>query len=406
MTYESAIDAWVRQLLPGRPTFAALARGLPGVYPAEIAAGLRRLGVSVPMGRSDLLQPALGPTPHPADADWRFDAETCEAIRHEIDRVGGSAARVALLGCPSVFLRLSEDSRPILIEPNTAWLEWLHGEGLHAVHGSADLLPVADRDVVVADPPWYPAEYPYFLSVASRIARPGAHLLWAWPAEGTRPGLDLEWRDLLATASKMGWRSSHIHRRALGYATPWFEAQALRAAGLPVVAGWRRGDLAIFVRGDSELPEVASRPEYPWKAARFGFLDLRVRWQDRADLPADPRMVSIVEGDVLASVSRRHPARERALACTGGNRVFWCARPDLLLQLARTLADDLEHALAEVERTLDRSLTSEEDSWCEETREQLLVLEAIERHDYHAAHAVPAAHPLRSPSRTSPLHSR
>lgn len=400
MTHEQIIDAWIGDVVSDCADFGALVRRLPGVYPADVALGLDRLGLSVPMPPSDPLTAPAGPIPHPADGDWRFDAETSETIPQIVDELCGRNAKVALLGCPSVFLALQRGARrTLLVETNHAWQRWFRSQGSSVLDGSIDFLPMADSDVVVADPPWYPSEYRYFLSVASRVARPGAHLLLAWPSEGTRPGLETEWGELLLVAEEMGWRHQSTRRRLLGYQTPWFEAQALTAAGLPVLANWRRGDLAIFTRTNNASVEVVP-PSRPWQEAHHGRLDLRVRVDHQFGSQVDPRLHSIVEGDVLPSVSRRHPARRHIHVWTAGNRVFSCARPDLLLEIMAAFADGLASVVSRIEEKLGRHLGSDERHWCGLASDQLVVLEAAEARDYGAAHELAAGPPLRPTAAT------
>ena len=391
LTHEQAIDQWIREAVSDCADFGALVRRLPGVYPADVALGLERLGLTIPMPPSEPLTAPAGPIPHPADSDWRFDAETCETIPRIVDELHGRNARVTLIGCPSLFVPLQTGAprRTLLVEANPAWQQWFRAQSSSAPHDLIDLRPVADSDVVVADPPWYLPEYCYFLSIAGCVARPGACLLLAWPSKGTRPGLETEWSELLLVAEKMGWRYLSTRSRLLGYQTPWFEAQALIATGLPVLANWRRGDLAIFTRTNNASVEIAP-PSRHWQEARHGRLELRALVDRPFGPQVDPRLRSIVEGDVLPSVSRRHPARRHTHVWTAGNRVFSCARPDLLLELVATLADGLASAVSRIEDKLGRHLSSDERHWCGLAADQLVVLETTEARDYGAVHALAA----------------
>src|SRR5207302_809600 len=58
-----------------------------------------------------------------------------------------------------------------------------------------------------------------------------------------------------------------------------------------------------------------------WDEYRFGSVRIRVR-RSMLNGFADPRLVRIVENDVLPTVSRRDGRRDRATIWTSGNRIF------------------------------------------------------------------------------------
>jgi hypothetical protein len=397
MKHEDVIDTWIVKALPQCADFGALVRALPGVYPAEVARALRRLGATLPMPKSELVQVPLGPTPHPADGDWRFDRVTCAALTEEVVQRCGAGGKGTLIGCPSLYLPTrARVTRVSLIEDNVAWHDWFQRRGVGIPLDGARCLWA--NDVIVADPPWYLPEYRYLLSLAGRLAKSHGTLLMAWPAEGTRPGLDEERSEMLGAAARCGWELVETRPLALGYTTPWYEAQALAAAGVPVLRDWRRGDLAVFERTEQEALDQLDRPPRPWTSARLGFAELRLRRAAALPGEADPRLVPIVAGDVLASVSRRDPAREHVRVWTAGNRVFGCARTDLLLELVAARTVGFRAACARIERILARGLDSSERGWCLEAWDHLVVLDEAERRDYHAAHDAAASTSLGTAS--------
>jgi hypothetical protein len=68
---------------------------------------------------------------------------------------------------------------------------------------------------------------------------------------------------------------------------------------------------------------------------------MRVRFRGRHGRTGDTSLVSLVEGDVLPTVSHRDARREKVDVWTSENRVFACADPDILLAAVRAkLADE------------------------------------------------------------------
>jgi hypothetical protein len=90
---------------------------------------------------------------------------------------------------------------------------------------------------------------------------------------------------------------------------------------------------------------VADRPALDggerWDEIILAGARLRFRLDRPAsDGPTDPRLIRLVNGDVLTSVSRRHPIRPQVAVWTATNRVFGCEDPHLLAAIAAALAED------------------------------------------------------------------
>jgi len=110
----------------------------------------------------------------------------------------------------------------------------------------------------------------------------------------------------------------------LRYGTPFFETNAMQAAGAPVTNDWRLGDLAVFRRTAGECgPRPTLDREPVWTERSLGLT--RFKMQETASTGfASPVLRSIIPGDVLPSVSRRDPRRKDANIWTSGNRIFGC----------------------------------------------------------------------------------
>jgi len=186
----------------------------------------------------------------------------------------------------------------------------------------------------------------------------------------------------VAYALRLGLSLVRIEAGALPYLSPPFEQNALGAQGLTgIPLTWRRGDLAVFAceGSSSESRPAPCPPESPWLEAVVQSVRIRFR-QQRHDTFTDPQLRSIVEGDVLASVSRRHPIRSTADVWTSGNRVFACGAPSLLADVAAALSAR-QSPTAWAARHLGRQVRHHEARLLEHAAAQLEALVALESHE-------------------------
>jgi hypothetical protein len=361
--FEHTLIGWVRVAFArGVRSFPDLVAVLPGAYPADVARVIDRLKDELPFAWSDGHAPALRrastsagwPVEHPLDFDWRF---TPEAARLLLDRCGTDLT-AAFLGAPSLAREAAERSRRGAVRlfdrnPSVAAAARKASPGITVT--CVDLLwdePVdpGDAAVSVADPPWYPEHTAAFLWAAARLTRVGGIVLLSLPPEGTRPGISAEREAILATATSFGLKLVSLEPGVLAYRMPPFERNALVAAGVaPVSADWRHGDLASFtVVGKSGVP----RPPAPgepdgWDEESVGSVRIKCRKCPVSEF-RDPTLSHLVPGDMLTSVSRRHPARAAVDVWTSGNRVFRCLSPSLFRVILSALArgHDAEEAVS------------------------------------------------------------
>jgi hypothetical protein len=220
-----------------------------------------------------------------------------------------------------------------------------------------DDVPNLGASVVVADPPWYDDHIAAFLWAAAQCSREGSTVLVSLPGKGTRPGIGAERKLFRANASTHSLNVSRMLPGHLPYLSPPFEVNALAASGwegLP--PDWRRGDLAILrASGYPGIRPVRVHKEPGWDESSLGWVRIRVRRSSR-DQGVDPSLHSLVDGDVLNDVSRRHPLRERPNVWTSGNRVFLCPSPRLLVTVLDALATGSDPS-GEVASSIGRELT-------------------------------------------------
>ncbi len=352
--FEQTVDDWVKAAIRSRPhSFRTLVSALPGVYPLNVMNSLTRLAsngiVSVEMTLPLLQDAKRGssktngrsqdklPVPHPLDFDWRFAPTATRTLSRISQSLG---RRIACLGTPSVFANLNESrsiSNSHFFDRSDASIDYFRSIGLFnadRLDCFRDFPPRGQFDVIVMDPPWYEDDYKAFIWMASQLVHVNGFVVVVLPPLGTRPNVDLERRCVLDWGERLGMNLVQFSEGCLPYVTPHFEVNSLRNAGICCELGpWRRGTLAIFqIQERRRVSRPANTSKCEWdEAVCFG---TRFRFKrKRAFGLVDVRLDTIVEGDVLSSVSRTDPARRAVDVWTSGNRVFGCQGPTQLYEL-------------------------------------------------------------------------
>jgi hypothetical protein len=381
-SFDHRVDEWVAIELATGADFDELVQRLPGVYPSIILTALSRLavlGLIPPTTFQSALRRAktgkrkrigmrhslLLPIPHPLDFDWRFSAPAAADILESCARLTKPSDTIALLGAPSLLRHAHESGYPrrvVLLDSNPA-LRQVFPSSSHLQYVHCRIPSGVPRDlhaaVVVVDPPWYEAEMKEFLWAASQLCTAQGHVLMSVPPEGTRPTIDVEWERILRYAQSCGFALEQLERLKYSYATPPFELNALQAEGIQnVPADWRRSHCAVLSRRSAcriRRPRPAKRT--PWHEITIRRVRIRVRSVDTGAL--DPRLIRLVDGDILPSVSRRDKRRRQAVVWTSGNRVFGCAAPSALTIILQAISEG-SSPLSQMESTMGRRLSSRE----------------------------------------------
>lgn len=265
--------------------------------------------------------------PHPLDFDWRFTRPTVGLMWETIAELASAQSGVALLGTPS----LAAAKRPTnlgavtLFERNPNHYPTVDdGMTFACCDVLRDAIAAGTKGVVVADPPWYEAETIGFLWTASTLSGTGASVLLSLPPVETRPGIDAERERIMAAAAGFGLELVRLTDGVLGYRTPFFEGNAMHAAGTSKLPDSRVGDLAVFRRTDVVCgPRPVLESEPVWVERSLGLTRFKLRETTATEF-GSPVLISIVPNDVLPSVSRRDPRRAEATVWTSGNRIFGC----------------------------------------------------------------------------------
>jgi hypothetical protein len=408
LAFADQVDSWVQDAVrAGACRFDDLLRALPGVYPVDAAASVRRLraagrlrepeaswllaGASPPGAAA--VRPSSLPAPHPLDYDWRFTHPTSAEMLDRAMRVAFPGDDVICLGTPSVFLEAvgrGAGRRAALVDSNPAVTAHFLRLGPWLRVWNADLLsdpiPAVRSSAVVADPPWYWPEMAGFLWSASNICTPGGHVFMSLPPRRTRPAAASEVGRLLGLASDLGFELASFENGVVQYESPPFERNALRAVGVGLVSyDWRRGDLCVLrLRSADARPRpTAARTGGRWAEEALFEARLRLRSRRGGEF-ADPTLTPLVAGDVLPSVSRRHPLRDAADVWTAGNRVFGCAGTGVLRQIIRSLGRGGDPA-RRVAAVLERGLTARERYLVGVAAEQVVALATLESRDRRLA---------------------
>jgi hypothetical protein len=379
--FAQMVDGWIAEASrAGVRTLDELVTRLPGVYPSVV---LERLQILSQAGRCTGLRPVhLGgeaanaanggwpqlPTPHPLDFTWWFDKASAVQLVNTVVGCSQPKDLIVLLGTPTLFLTCISaevDRKVVLLDADRLAVRSLRSCPINyqVIHCDLlnDELPRLAAQVIIVDPPWYQEELKHFLWAARQHCDADATVLLSCPPAGTRPGSEAEVARIFEWAATLGLELVEFKRDSLIYLSPVFEQNALRAKGVPsLTTNWRRGDLARF---ECVGARSVTRPLRParctWWEETIRGVRFRIRKQPQVDW-ADPTLITLVEDDILPSVSRREPIREHVDVWTSGNRVFACEGRLVLREILRAMgihADPREVIM----RSLRRSLSSSEE---------------------------------------------
>lgn len=345
-------------ILDGATGFAELLRRLPGIYPTEVLASLDRLasdksidpavaavirrqaavnGAAVVEGRS------LLPLPHPLDYEWRFTPDAARSLLNrtaDLTRPGGDLLLFGTPGLAVEALTLPIHRRITFLAENNSVTDRVFalnramGEPL-SIAFCSNGLPRESADAVLLDPPWYLDFLRPMLAAAADACRPGGVVLISLPPDGARPSAEADRQAAILFARRLGLAVTEHSPLAIGYETPFFERNALAAAGVYPPPQWRHGDLVVFRKAcaSTRQPPIASARRRDWAQVEIGRMRLFIRGggKARADEAA---LISLIDGDILPTVSRRDPRRRPANVWTSGNRIFRTDNPQLVLEAA------------------------------------------------------------------------
>jgi hypothetical protein len=150
------------------------------------------------------------------------------------------------------------------------------------------------------------------LAASAHACRLGGFVLIGLPPDGASPSAETVRQAEIGLAKLLG--HALVERKPLSnaYEIPFFERNALRAAGIATPPHWRRGGLLVFRRVAAQGLQVPhSQRRRFWTEVDIGRMRLFISAGRNAD-NGDDDLETIVAGDVLPSVSRSDPRRASA----------------------------------------------------------------------------------------------
>jgi hypothetical protein len=367
--FAAKIDALTNAAIAGgASSFSALLHMLPSVYPTELFASLDRLAASgaistlvaaelrreAAASRSVVIEGrSLLPLPHPLDFEWRFTPDAARAMLNRAADMTPAGGDLLLFGTPGLAveaLTLPIARRLAFLAENNCVTDRVfalnRAIGLPlAIAFCSGGLPRESADAVLLDPPWYLDFVRPMLAAAAHACRPGGVVLISLPPDGTRPNAEADRHTAIAFGRRLGLDLIDHCPLAIGYETPFFERNALAAGGIYPPPHWRRGDLLVFrkTREPTRAPLSSPTHRRDWTEVCIGRMRLFIR-KPCEPASGEPELASLIEGDVLPTVSRRDPRRRLAQVWTSGNRIFRTGDPQLLLEAAISCAGEAMNA--------------------------------------------------------------
>jgi len=285
--------------------------------------------------------------PHPLDFEWRYSLDTLNFICNSIWNSQNETHGILLLGMPSIFIASYYKKLPqkfTLIDNNKTILESIRNnipitsnfEMIHADIFDFQPKKIEKCETAFIDPPWYNDHFHHFIWMAAQCVDIGGLLIMSVPPINTRPGLDKERQEWFNFAEQQGFYLENLLCQKLEYVMPFFEFNAMRAAGLrDILPFWRKGDLATFRKLSSVDTKRPKKATFVNNWAEIEIDGVRIRiGSGRPDEVNVPLSIHhLIKGDILPSVSSRDPRRREPNIWTSGNRIFWTNQPMKFLQL-------------------------------------------------------------------------
>ena len=187
--------------------------------------------------------------PHPMDCEWRFTDSTGEDLLAAAVSVTRPGDNILLMGVPSLVIaaaRSGNDCRfSVIGEHNiiSDGLRNLTARDTRFHHGEF----FGSFAAAILDPPWYPVQFCEMLTDAASRCSIGGHIFLSTPPHGVRPSIPDDLGRIDEMAANCGLDLVRSTAGKLKYRTPFFEMNAMRAAGIGAwMPEWRRGDERIY----------------------------------------------------------------------------------------------------------------------------------------------------------------
>lgn len=275
-------------------------------------------------------------TPHPLDFEWRNSTASLNYLNNLVQELNGINDNVLYLGMPTLFATSYLKDLPhkvTLVERNKPIIEGLQklvSNNQRFIIRSADIFKVNPKKIgqhqcVIMDPPWYSQIFKQFMWLACQCVEIGGIVGISMPPLSTKNDILDERLEWIKFCHDQGLCIEYLRPQQLHYAMPFFEFNALRAAGVQGFPPfWRKGDLVIFrkicerTRARPELD--ATMPD--WDEVEIDSVRIRVISDNNKVTKAPLEIQHLIKTDILPNVSKSDPKRKEANVWTSGNRIF------------------------------------------------------------------------------------
>jgi len=391
-SFQELVDTQViSAIYNGKTTFNGILLSLPGIYPSEVFKALHRLKETGKIS-SNILENAIQctscnnqdaiktdqgnsviddfdlPVPHPLDYEWRFTPETMDYLLGKCLGLTSSKDLIGLMGVPSVLVRAVKESysrKMLLFENNQAVIDHLDGivskDSYVKCDLTRDILPLIRPSIIICDPPWYNDYTLSFLWSACQLLVPNGFLLLSIPPLGTRPSIVKDWELVQNWADQLGLSLMNVEMGILSYVSPPFERNALKAEKLyNVDRCWRRSNLAMYVYdNETKIPRpLPPNNDICWDDYSHKKVRIRVKRNEK-NIFISPKLIPVVPGDILPSVSNKDERRKYADVWTSGNRIFSCKGTNILKHIIDNICN-IDKSIICVEDFIGKKLSREE----------------------------------------------
>lgn len=291
--------------------------------------------------------------PHPLDFEWRNTKKSVDYLSDIVLQSTRIEDNILILGMPTLFADLCRRDIPqsvTIVERNKGVINTLK-------EISNSSCKVIEKDIfsaepdkiglfatVVMDPPWYEPHFYQFIWLASQCLHLGGTLIISIPPINTRPGIDKERIKWFTFCQEQGLCLESLLAGRLEYAMPFFEWNANRSAGVSVNPFWRKGDLAIFqkLNRQSVIRPVHTEDTGFWHEVEYNNCRIRVKIEDTDEVKDQAiEIIPLVKNQILDTVSRRNPIRERANIWTSGNRIFETNAPKQVYMTLKYMEENI-----------------------------------------------------------------
>lgn len=398
LVFDNEIDELIlKSIENGLTKFDNLLLSLPGIYPTEVLIAVKRLAEKNMINSETFEQILLSssmpltspksdmPCSHPLDFTWHFSKNTRSYLLNLAHKLTNQNDTISFLGTPSLLSSPHEiflDRTSFLLDKKIP--NFISKKIAKPIFCQCDLLsdklPTISSKLVVADPPWYEEYFDSFLWAASHICSMDGTLLLILPPLGTRATIKQELERVMERASDFGFFLLQIEKNVISYQTPLFERNSLYSEGITNLPDdWRRADLGIFIKEKNSLePRPSFHQSNVWDSVTINGVDIRIKINQNKEF-LDPTLNTILPNNILNSVSRRNPLRDRIDVWTIGNRVFSCRGTNILIQILNSIQQN-KSKMETISKFLGRSLSEIEIQQIKKTTIQINKLIESELH--------------------------